>query len=378
MLERSLKRAWLWLDLNPKWVGISLACATIIGLLNFSAIYTLNRSYGLGVNIPARLFDELSGAWSILVPLPFLLKLFSLWPLRKANWRQRLPGYLAAMIAMGLLHTTVMTVMRYPLYPVLGLGSHDPGDLFFRYLMETAKASPVFWFFYVGHLAYWRNKDKQQESLRLAALQRELVEARLDSLKSQLNPHFLFNTLNLISSVMYDDLKKADSLLADLSAFLRYSLAFREAHEVTVAEEEEITRKYLDIMGGRFGARLRATLDIEASLRAERMPVFCLQPLVENAIKFAADRAETDAEISVTGRRDGDRAVFRVSDNGPGLGGSTNGTQIGLRNIRERIAMLYGDAASLELRDRENGGAEAVIKIPLRKRSEPERLEAVP
>lgn len=378
MLERSLKRAWLWLDLNPKWVGISLACATIIGLLNFSAIYSLNRSYGLGVNIPARLFDELSGAWSILVPLPFLLKLFSLWPLRKANWRQRLPGYIAAMIAMGLVHTTAMTIGRYLSYPVLGLGTHDPGDLFFRYLMETAKAAPVFWFFYVGHLAYSRSKERQQEALRLAALRRELVEARLDSLKSQLNPHFLFNTLNLISSIMYDDPKKADSLLADLSAFLRYSLAFRETQEVTVAEEAEIARKYLDIMGGRFGARLRATLEIEPSLRAERMPVFCLQPLLENAIKFAADRIDTDAEIAVTGRLDGDNAVFRVSDNGPGLGGAPNGTRVGLRNIRERIAMLYGDAARLELRDREGGGAEAILTIPLRKRSEPQPLETVP
>ncbi|EDY82739.1 Histidine kinase family [Verrucomicrobiia bacterium DG1235] len=360
----SPKKLFLWLNINPKWAWAAVAVFTTIGLLNFSAAYSFNQSYGLGIDIPARLFDELTGTWSLLVPLPFLLKWFELYPLSKSNWTRRLPIYLAAMIAMGLLHTTIMTVVRNLAYPVLGFGTYDPGELLYRYVMETAKVSPSFWFFYIGHLLYLKNREKQKEALQLASLQGELAEAKLGSLKNQLNPHFLFNTLNMISSVMYEDIKKADSLLADLSEFLRYNLAFDQVQKVTLKQELAITQKYIDIMASRFDQKLSIKLDIDPELLQKEIPVFCLQPLVENAVKYTMDASDT-GEIAIQISQVDSSIRVSVSDNGPGLTAKSQGTQLGLQNIRQRLETLYRGAASLDLQDRPEGGAIAVLEIPL-------------
>lgn len=361
----SPKRLFHWLNVNPKWAWAAFAVFTTIGLLNFSAAYSLNQSYGLGIDIPARLFDELTGTWSLLLPLPFLLKWFELYPLAKENWPRRLPVYFVVMLALGLVHTTIMTVVRDLSYPILGFGYYDPGELRYRYIMETAKVSPSFWIFYIGHLLYLKNREKQKEAIQLANLQGELAEAKLGSLKNQLNPHFLFNTLNMISSVMYEDAKKADSLLADLSEFLRYNLAFDQVQTVTIRQELAITQKYLDIMASRFGESLSIVLDVDDDLQSKEIPVFCLQPLVENAIKYTMDA--TDAgKISIKIAQTEDSVQLTVSDNGPGLAVESQGTQLGLANIRQRIATLYQRNASLELKDKPEGGAIAVLTIPLR------------
>lgn len=355
-----------WLNINPKWAWFAFAATTTIGLLNFSAEYSLHRSYGLNFSLSARLFDELTGTWSLLVPLPFVLKWFSAKPILASNWKRRLPAYFLVMIAMGLLHTSIMTVVRTAAYPIIGFGVYDPGELLYRYAMETAKFSPGFWFVYIGHLLYLKNREKQKEALKLAALQGELAEAKLDSLKNQLNPHFLFNTLNMISSVMYEDAKKADKLLADLSEFLRYCLAFDDVQTVTIKQELAITQKYLDIMASRFGGALEIQLQTEPQLLAAKIPVFSLQPLVENAVKYTMDSVSEGGKISIAIERVDDFIRLSVADNGPGLAAKSQGTQKGLANIRQRIATLYRDEASLELHDLPEGGAAAELSIPLR------------
>ena len=365
-----LRQVSNWLNLNPRWIWICFVGAIIIALVNFSTDYSYARSYEIEYHVPSHLFAEVTGTLSLLVILPFVLKLFSVYPLKKGNWPVQLIVYLVAMIVMGIAHTSIMTIVRYPMYPILGFGEYDPGDLLYRYAMETAKVSPAFWIFYLGHLLYRRNKEKQREALRLAELQTELTEAKLDSLKGQINPHFLFNALNMISSTMYEDLKKADTMLANLSEFLRYSLAFGDAQEVFIEEEVEVTRKYLAIMNERFSDRLETRLDIEAGLEHERIPLFCLQPLVENAIKFTMDFAVERGQANTSIARDGGFVRIEVADNGPGLGSETNSTKVGLKNLRSRIDALYKGKARLELRNGVDTGTIAVLKIPIRANDE--------
>lgn len=339
--------------------------AIVIALINFGTEYSYARSYEIEYHVPSNLFAEVTGTLSLLVILPFVLKLFSVYPLKKGSWPVQLIVYLVAMIVMGIAHTSIMTIVRYPMYPLLGFGQYDPGDLLYRYAMETAKVSPAFWFFYLGHLVYRRSKEKQAEALRIVELQAELTEAKLDSLKSQINPHFLFNALNMISSTMYEDPKKADTMLANLSEFLRYSLTFGDAQVVSIKEEVEVTRKYLAVMNERFSDRLVTRLDVEAGLENEKVPLFCLQPLVENAIKFTMDCVVERGQVNTSINRDGDVVRIEVADNGPGLGGESKGTKVGLKNLRSRIDALYQGKASLDLRNGNASGTIAVLKIPI-------------
>ena len=338
----------------------------IVGLLNFSAIYWFNKSYGVGINIPSRLFDELSGTFVILIPLPFLLLFFKRFPFCKQGWSGTLLLYIAAMLLFGVVHTTLMTIIRYPLYPLLGFGAYQPGDMFYRTLMETAKVSPVFWVIYFGNLVYLRTKEAQRKQLRLVEIESDLAKARLTSLQAQLNPHFLFNSLNLISSMMYEDIRRADKLLSDLSELLRYSLDFDRVPEIPLYEEISISRKYIEIMVGRFGDRLSVHFDIDPQSKDVSIPVFTLQPLIENAVKFTMDQPKAIGKIEITSRYDQSLLTIKVSDNGPGLvQKNQNSTRTGISNIRARLHTLYGDRASLALQNKPEGGAEAIITIEL-------------
>lgn len=362
---KALKALYHWLNLTPRRIGLGAAIATLIGLLNFTAEISFDRSYRYGFTNLSDLFDELSGTWSLLVLVPFVIKFFSLYPLGRDTWLRRLPFYLLAMVLTGFMHTALMTLVRTGAYPLFGWGSYNPGELFYRFVMETTKSSPAFWTMYLIFVYYRSHQEKQARALQVASLKGELSEARLASLKNQLNPHFFFNTLNLISSVMYEDLKAADKLIADLGDFLRYSLRYEDVQEVTVREELDITQRYVDIMRSRFGDRLQVESDIAAGLEETKIPVFCLQPLVENSIKFGLDDPDRPCRIAIILQPKDDRRVIRVTDNGPGPGDHPkSGTKRGLHNIRERCRALYGEEASLELLPNPSGGAVAQLILP--------------
>lgn len=364
-----LKNAIKWLSITPKWAWWAIAGTTTLGLINFGAEYSLHQSYDLRFQFLPRLFDELSGTWDLLILLPFILKFFDFKPIDPTNWAKRIPLYLIAMIVAGMAHTGLMTIIRSSLYPVLGFGTYDPGEMLYRFAMETAKFSPGFWFFYFGYLTYTKNKEKQKKALELIALQKELAEAKLESLKNQLNPHFLFNTLNIVSSIMYEDTKKADSLLADLSEFIRYNLSLEDSQTVSLRQEITITQKYIDIMACRFGDRLQVTTQIDSDLNDSQVPVFSIQPLVENAIKFTMESILETGEIEIRAEKENAELRIKVQDNGPGLGASAPGTKTGLKNLRQRLLSLYGDSAQLSLSDASPSGVSCVLTIPLQSES---------
>lgn len=199
---------------------------------------------------------------------------------------------------------------------------------------------------------YYLMLDEQAE--RLKTMSAQASSAQLEILRYQLNPHFLFNTLNSISTlVLLSETERANTMISRLSSFLRYSLVGERMGFATVAQEMEALRLYLEIERTRFEDRLRTHFDIAPEVLEARLPLLLLQPLVENAVKYAVTPLEEGADISVTAWAVGDRLKIQVADTGPGLDGSPgptqDGTGVGLANIRDRLAQAYGKNHRFEL-----------------------------
>ena len=200
-------------------------------------------------------------------------------------------------------------------------------------------------------------------------LEVQASSAQLAMLRYQLNPHFLFNTLNSISTlVLLKQTDRANAMLSRLSSFLRYTLANEPTAHVTVAQEVETLKLYLEIEKMRFEARLRPKFDIDPAAERARLPSLLLQPLVENAIKYAVSPLEEGAEIGIAVRLAGERVQITVSDTGPGLREGAQppslSTGVGLANIRERLVQAYGPDQQFVTRSTPAGGFSVSIEIP--------------
>lgn len=215
--------------------------------------------------------------------------------------------------------------------------------------------------------------SRQLREQKLAALKAQAMahEAQLKMLRYQLNPHFLFNTLNAISTLVLDHRNDtANGMVSSLSAFLRYSLDSDPVQRVSLAQEIDATNLYLGIEQLRFGERLRVHTDVEPAARDALVPSLVLQPLIENAVKYAVSKREEGGTIEIDARqRDGKLAIV-VRDDGPGctdFGKRGNGHGVGLANTRERLQVLYGDGQRFELSNREPHGLEIRIELPFEK-----------
>jgi two-component system LytT family sensor kinase len=195
-------------------------------------------------------------------------------------------------------------------------------------------------------------------------------QAQLKMLRYQLNPHFLFNTLNAISTLILDqNTELANTMVTRLSRFLRYSLDNDPMQKVTVAQEMDALKLYLDIEKVRFEERLQLHFDIEESAATAMMPSLLLQPLVENSIKYAIARAVDGGTIAISARVFGGDLLLSVADDGPGLdlrnGRLPKGGGVGLANCRERLKELYGEDQNFRLSTTEPHGLTVNIRIPL-------------
>jgi len=212
-------------------------------------------------------------------------------------------------------------------------------------------------------------------------LEAQATRAQLAMLRYQLNPHFLFNTLNSISTlVLLRQTEPANAMLSRLSSFLRHTLV-NEAHSrVTLAQEVETLNLYLDIEKMRFEERLRTSFDIDPSVRDALLPSLLLQPLVENAIKYAVTPKEEGADIAISAKLENDKVRITVSDTGPGQSGpieqKANSTGVGLGNIQERLNQAYGEAHAFEIKSSSGGGFSVIITLPFETREQIEQEAA--
>ena len=229
----------------------------------------------------------------------------------------------------------------------------------------------------LGLLVVYMQRARDHAVLQ-ANLRAELASARLQTLRLQLNPHFLFNALNSIASLVPSDAGKADTAIAALSSFLRASLGVTRDDETTLEDELRLVDAYLEIELLRFDW-LTVDLDVPDALRSARVPAFVLQLLVENAIRHGLAPRRTPGRVVIAARRDGDRLELSVTDDGVGLGAPSGDASLGIgsQNVRARLAHLHGAQGVLTLEPAVPHGTVATIRIPYRvSSSEPTRTTA--
>lgn len=220
---------------------------------------------------------------------------------------------------------------------------------------------------------FLRFRDRQEETIRLreeaSTLHAQLAEARLRALQMQINPHFLFNTLHAVSSLVERDPRGVRRMIARLSELLRHTLESTGVQEVSLHEELQFLRGYLEIQRIRFQGKLDVVEQVDPDVLDAQVPNLILQPLVENAIKHGVSAIEGVGQLEIRAWREHERLYLSVYDNGPGLVVSGDGEGavaegVGLRNTRARLESLYGSRQSLVLESREGGGLEARITLP--------------
>jgi two-component system LytT family sensor kinase len=210
----------------------------------------------------------------------------------------------------------------------------------------------------------------QGRELAASQLEASLARARLDLLRMQIHPHFLFNTLHGISALMAKDVPAARKMMTRLSDLLRLSLEGEGKQEIEMAGELLLLEKYVEIQRMRFADRLTVELDVDARALGVQVPRLLLQPLVENAIGHGIERHAGPGRITISARCEGKSLRIVVRDNGPGLRGESPRERVGLGNTRERLARLYGAEQSFTIEDDPGGGAAVTVMIPLQREEE--------
>jgi two-component sensor histidine kinase len=245
----------------------------------------------------------------------------------------------------------------------LGLG------LLSRALFRIQFTAPIYWCIVCACWVLTHLQESHERERRGLELEARLTEANLRALKMQLQPHFLFNTLNAISSLIHESPEAADDMVGSLSQLLRMNLDMSSENEVPLRRELEFVDRYLEIQRARFGDRLRIHREIDGTTEAAMVPTLILQPLVENSIRHGIEARESGGSLSIQARRRGEMLCLEISDDGNGL---TDGAVlrcsegIGLSNTKARLVALYGERHQFRLAARQPGGACVRIELPFR------------
>jgi sensor histidine kinase YesM len=205
--------------------------------------------------------------------------------------------------------------------------------------------------------------ELEREKARTERIEREAVLANLRALQAQIEPHFLFNTLANVTSLIDPDPAKARRMLESFIRFLRASLGATRMESTTLGAERELIASYLEVLQVRMEGRLRYSLDVPPDLESYPLPSLLLQPLVENAIRHGLEPKVEGGEVTMRARREGGKVVVEIADSGVGFAPTTRGG-VGLTNLRERLRLLFGDSASLEISDAPGAGSRVSVSLP--------------
>jgi len=338
-------------------VTVIVAVWTVVALVSagFSA---LNRIYSdqppdweraLALNLLA--FELCTGSTLV------LLWGVRRWPLGAGRWRY-VPLYLTAI--------AVLVVIKYAIYlPIRAWWFPTPPGVIKQHLIESFFYEAFMMAMVVGVVhAVEYQRSLREGQLRASQLENHLTKARLEILRNELQPHFLFNALHSISTLMHRNVEAADEMLAQLGDLLRLSLERKSVQEVPLREELAVLAPYLNILRIRFGDRLSIGVDVDPALLDVTVPLFVLQPLVENAIRHGIDRRAGAGRIDIRARAVEESVEISVVDDGAGL--SQNGLRegIGLSNIRLRLEQLYGTRGAIALQGSPESGTKVAVRIP--------------
>ncbi|MCU1347802.1 MAG: histidine kinase internal region [Acidobacteria bacterium] len=310
-----------------------------------------------------------SWIWAAATPLVFWLS--SRYSARRSGWPARIAVLVLAGLVLSIVVAVLLGLARNEIFetaiPRRGAGWTPFREITrFRFLNQFVTYLAVL---AAGFAREYFVRDQKRASeaaaleARAATLQAQLADARLDALRMQLNPHFLFNTLHAVSALVERDPSGVRKMIARLSELLRQTMERDAPNEVPLRDELALLRRYIEIMEIRFQGRLRVAMDLDEALLDALVPNLVLQPIVENALEHGAARAEGEGRIAIAAKREGDRLLLTVLDNGPGVSaGAPSG--VGLANTRARLEQLYSDEASLTLTSAPDGGALATIALP--------------
>lgn len=372
-IDGTLRPAVIWASSFGIWTFVTLAYTI--------TIYELYRPTGQGMSFLSILGLQ-SGLVLTYAPLtPFVFEFANRYQVQRTNWAKRS----LVLLAGGLLFTVAHVALR-------GLTPYAFWDPQVKHWVSAVWDSQahkfrVHWYMYrnlllvstvddvvttylpivlIAHVVSYYHRFRERE-LRTSQLQAQLVKARLQALKSQLQPHFLFNTLNSISALMLTDVKAADRMIVRLGDLLRISLETAGTQMTTLSRELEFVNCYIEIEKVRFEERLKVSVDVAPETLDASVPHLLLQPLVDNAIKHGISRLTAGGEIRISATTDHRDLHLEVKDNGPGVREpvSFQSSGVGLRITRERLETIYGRQQSVELVNLPEGGAVARVSIPL-------------
>ncbi len=369
----TLRPAIVWAFSFGLWTFVALAYAI--------TIYQLYRSTGGSMSFLSVLGLQSSQVLTYIPLTPFVFAFANRYQVQRSNWAERS----LVLLAGGLVFTVAQVALR-------GLTPYafwDPQvkDWVSAVWDSQAHTFRIHWYVYrtlflssvvddvvttylpivlIAHIVSYYQRFRERE-LRTSQLQAQLVKARLQALKSQLQPHFLFNTLNSISALMLTDVEAADRMITRLGDLLRISLETAGTQMTTLSRELEFVNCYVEIEKVRFEERLKVSIDVAPETLDASVPHLLLQPLVDNAIKHGISRLVAGGEIRISATADDADLHLEVRDNGPGVREvapfPSNG--VGLRITRERLETIYGEHQSVELLTLPEGGAVARVSIPL-------------
>jgi signal transduction histidine kinase len=336
------------------WAGIWLGC-TALGLFFGTTLWLNYVAQGREARLVASLQVSLAEwwIWALLAPVPVWLA--GRYPLAPPH---RVRDGLLHVLAGGVVAFAKAMLERGARVALFGVAPYMlPSTLALHFL--------IYWAIVVMTLAAAYYQRARARELQASRLEAHLTEARLDALRSQLQPHFLFNTLNTIAELVHEDAERADRMLAGLSDLLRASLDAGGRPRVALHDEVRLTERYLSIQQERFGDRLSVGFDVAEDCRDLLVPQLLLQPLVENAVVHGIAPTERGGRILVTVSRRERSLELVVEDDGAGPDGAAVRDGLGLSNTRARLETLYGDRASLVVQGRPAGGTRAVVHLPL-------------
>ena len=356
-----------------RWTRNGVLLTTLLyiccGLFFFSYRYLEKGANNRWPDWRPDFINEMTGVvagYILLWPLFWFTNRF---PILRGRVARNIGMHALVMPVWSFLHTTLLATLRPIFYALVLHRGYDFGILPLRYLMEFSFGGFVFWA-QVAAIATLRSQyEIHRRELRTAELERELTQAHLDALRLQLRPHFLFNALNAVSSVMYEDPRKADRMIASLSDFLRAVLRQESTHTVSLREELRLLGQYLSIMQVRFGDRMHVAVDVPEALQEALVPPLLLQPLVENCVQHGVDPSTGELRIEIRAIQTERGIRFTVRDHGPGIGNApapVNGhSGVGLNNTKRRLERLYENNQHFALTAADGGGAMAAVELPL-------------
>ena len=358
---------------SARIVGIAVVICTVIGLLEATQVYFMSARAGRPLSW-SRSVGATMPSWFVLAALvPFVVAVARRFPLETLRRPSTVVAHVVAAVVYSLLNLTISGwISDFVLYDGMAVGFVRNlwrliGQYFTVVLVQYFSVVGVFYAFMYNKRYREKERAAAELAVRTSQLEASLSLANLEALRMQLNPHFLFNTLNTVSVLaLKGEKQRVSRMLSRLSDLLRLSLE-NDRHTLSLREELEFLDRYLEIEQVRFKDRLSVTVNVDPAAYDAEVPSLLLQPIVENAVKYGFSQTIGPGEISIDCRTDGETVEINVMDTGPGMPESRvqgAGTGVGLANTRARLEQLYGSHYTLELSNRPEGGARVRVCFP--------------